>query len=68
MAEDAFLMVTQEERERAQLLSEYKFAMDLQDQMITAREEGWDEGGDWVLDLLDQGLSVAEIKRQLTGR
>jgi hypothetical protein len=39
MAQEAFLTVSRDERERAWLLSEYKFAMDLQDQMITAHEE-----------------------------
>ncbi|MDR3170872.1 MAG: hypothetical protein LBU17_04495, partial [Treponema sp.] len=83
MAQEAFLTVSRDERERARLLSEYKFAMDLQDRMITAREEGWEEGIELgtakgielgttrgqsqVLDLLRQGLSADEIERRLAG-
>jgi DNA-binding NarL/FixJ family response regulator len=73
MAQEVFLTVSRDERERARLLSEYKFAMDLQDRMITAREEGREEGIELgttkgqsqVLDLLRQGYSVDEIERRL---
>jgi hypothetical protein len=66
MAHEAFLTVSRDEQERARLLSEYKYEMDLQDRMITAREEGVELGQNRVLDLLKQGLSIAEIERQLT--
>jgi hypothetical protein len=86
MAQEAFLTVSRDEQERARLLSEYKYEMDLQDRMITAREEGVELGTaigtakgielgtekgielerNRVLNLLKQGLSIAEIERQLT--
>jgi hypothetical protein len=64
----ATLTVTPEERERARLLSEYKFVVDLQSRMIDAREDGREEEWAWVLDLMKQGLSVTEIERRRAGR
>jgi predicted transposase/invertase (TIGR01784 family) len=75
MAQEVFLMVSRDEKERSRLLSEYKFMVDLQSRVLTARDEGIELGTtkgielerNRVLDLLDQGLSAAELKRQLAG-
>jgi hypothetical protein len=83
MAQEVFLSVSRDEKERARLLSEYKFAVDLQSRVLTARDEGIEIGTtkgveigttkgieierNRVLDLLDQGLSAVEIRRQLAG-
>jgi predicted transposase/invertase (TIGR01784 family) len=72
MAQEVFLTVSRDEKERARLLSEYKFVVDLQSRMIDAREDGREDGREeewaWVLDLMKQGLSVAEIERRRAGR
>jgi predicted transposase/invertase (TIGR01784 family) len=70
MAQEVFLTVSRDEQERARLLSEYKFVVDLQSRMITAEEDGFErgtvKGRDQVLDLLkQQGYNTAEIERQL---
>ncbi|MDR3171816.1 MAG: hypothetical protein LBU17_09350 [Treponema sp.] len=67
MAEEAFLPVSRDEREWVRLMSEYKFAVDLQDKMITAREEGREEERNLILDLMRQGYSADEIERRLAG-
>jgi flagellar biosynthesis/type III secretory pathway protein FliH len=67
--------------ERARQLSEYKFEADLQSRILTAYDDGYDEGlkkgidecvkigivkgRNQVLDLMKQGYSAAEIRRQL---
>jgi uncharacterized membrane protein len=61
-------------------LSEYKFAVDLQSRMITAREDGREEGieigtvkgrelerQDMLALLRQQGYDTAELERQLAG-
>jgi hypothetical protein len=60
------LTATPDENERARLLSEFKFIKDLESRMLDAHDDGREEGQNRVLDLLRQGLSVAEIERQLT--
>ena len=44
MAAQTLLTISQDEEERARLISEYKFIMDLQSKMVDARREGHAEG------------------------
>jgi hypothetical protein len=72
MAQEVFLTLSRDENERARLLSEYKFAADLQSRVLTAYDDGMEKGEvkgqNKILDLMDQGLSAAEIRQQLAGR
>jgi predicted transposase YdaD len=77
MAQEAFSMVSRDHEERIRLMKEYKYAMDLQDKMVTARREGRDEGRQEgrqeerqesrarFLAMVKQGLSAEEIERLL---
>ena len=62
MAGETLITISRDERERARLLSEEKYFLDKQNEEVHARRKGHAE----VLNLLDQGLSVEEIKQRLS--
>ena len=62
MAAHTLLTISQDEIERARLLSEYKFEMDLQSKMVDARRDGIAEGKlEMVKALRTMGLSEEQI-------
>jgi predicted transposase/invertase (TIGR01784 family) len=77
MAADVLLTISKDEIERARLESEYKYEVDLQSELVTARRAGVEEGIEkgiekgeknsemWVLDLIQQGYTAEEIGRKL---
>ncbi|MDR0552319.1 MAG: Rpn family recombination-promoting nuclease/putative transposase [Spirochaetaceae bacterium] len=81
MANDVLITISRDEVERARLLSEYKYEVDRQNDLISARREGLAQGisqglaqgisqgvaqgQNYVLSLLEQGCSLEEIKRRL---
>ncbi|MDR0539578.1 MAG: hypothetical protein LBG74_03625 [Spirochaetaceae bacterium] len=69
MANDVLITISRDEVERARLLSEYKYEVDRQNDLISARREGISQGlaqgQNYVLSLLEQGCSLEEIKRRL---
>jgi predicted transposase/invertase (TIGR01784 family) len=44
MASEVLLTISKDERERARLLSEYKYEVDTQSKMVQARRKGLQEG------------------------
>ena len=65
--------ISKDEIERARLMSEYKYQLDTQSKMVTAKREGMERGMkkgmkkglDYVLELMTQGLSNEEIKKKI---
>ena len=62
MAGAVLLTISRDEVERARLESEYKFAVDLQSRMVTAKQEGERVGRREVArNLLSSGLTLEQI-------
>ena len=62
MGAQVLLNISKDEKERARLTSEYKFAVDLQSKTVDAKRQGRQEGMmDVALNLLDAGDSVEKI-------
>jgi len=61
MASEVLLEISQNDVERARAMSRKKFLMDRQSDMITSKKLGGLE----VLDLLDKGVPIDEIRRRL---
>ena len=78
MASEMLLTISKEEREQAWLRSREKYELDTQSKLTYAKLEGKQEGieigeqkgrveeREYFLNLLNQGLSIDEIKQQLT--
>jgi hypothetical protein len=64
MAADVLLTISKDEIERTRLESEYKYEVDLQSELVTARRAG-EKGEILVLDLIQQGYTAEEIGRKL---
>jgi len=70
MASEVLLEISRDEEERARLMSEYKYQLDIQSKLVHAKREGREEGREegeqkrtqYVLDLIAQGLSTEEIR------
>jgi len=65
MASEVLLEISQNDVERARAMSRKKFFMDRQSDMITSEKKGIAKGAAQVLDLLDKGVPIEEIKRRL---
>ena len=76
MAGETLMEITQEDREWARQLSEEKYILDRQNELVHAKREGLQEGFEKeqkvlaeerlrFLEMLNQGLSVEEIKQRL---
>jgi predicted transposase/invertase (TIGR01784 family) len=73
MAADVLLTISKDEIERARLMSEYKYEVDRQSDLVEARregrkegeKEGKKEGETLVLDLMRQGYTAEEIEKKL---
>ena len=65
MALDILVNITQDEIEYERMSNLIKSQLDYQSDMVEAKREGREEERKYLLDMLDRGLSVEEIKRQL---
>ena len=69
MAGQVLMTVSRDEEERARLLRDEKIELDYQSGMVTAKRIGFKEGREeerqLFLDLLNQGLSIEEIKQRI---
>jgi predicted transposase YdaD len=69
MAVNTLINITQDEIEYARMSTLIKSQLDYQSGMVDARRKGLAEGRaeerQYILDMLNQGLSAEEIKRQL---
>ena len=67
MASEVLISISKDEVERARLMSEYKYQLDLQSKMVHARRQGLQEGEAKgrreILDLLKNGKSPEDIIR-----
>ena len=64
MAAQALIHISKDEVERARLNSEYKFAVDLQSKMVTAKREGRNEALTAVIrEMLADKMSIDQISR-----
>jgi hypothetical protein len=65
MAQEVFLTVSRDEKERARLLSEYKFMVDLQSRVLTARDEGIEIGTKKGREIgTTKGVEIGMVKGQ----
>ena len=69
MASEILKNISKDEIERARLMSEYKYQLDTQSKLVTVKRKGIEEGieknQNYVLELIEQGLSSEEIKKIL---
>jgi predicted transposase/invertase (TIGR01784 family) len=72
MASEVLISISKDEVERARLMSEYKYQLDLQSKITYAkregRQEGKLEGRQEILDLLKSGKSTEEIIRDYSSK
>ncbi|MCL2068052.1 MAG: hypothetical protein FWG99_11400 [Treponema sp.] len=59
MASEVLMSISKDEVERARLMSEYKYELDIQSKLVTAERKGKQE----IIDLLKSGKSPEEIIR-----
>ncbi|MDR2692774.1 MAG: Rpn family recombination-promoting nuclease/putative transposase, partial [Chitinispirillales bacterium] len=64
MATELLLEVSQDQEERARIMSRKKFLMDQTSNLITAEKRGMIAGRAEIFDLLAQGVPIDEIKKR----
>jgi len=60
------MTISKDEHERARLESEYKYQVDMQSKLVTAKREGKLERDKEILAMINQVGSLEELKQQLT--
>ena len=68
MANSVLIKVSKDEEERARILRQEKTEMDWASYIAEAKEEGREEERDFILSLLNKGLTTEEIKIHLQGQ
>jgi len=72
MASEVLMTITKDEVERARLMSEYKYELDMQSMRVHMRREGLregrQEGKQEIIELLKSGKSPEEIIREYGGQ
>ncbi|MCL2042657.1 MAG: Rpn family recombination-promoting nuclease/putative transposase [Treponema sp.] len=66
MANQVLMTISRDEHERARLLSEYKYQVDMQSKLVTAKREGKIERDKEILAIINQVGSLDELKQHLT--
>jgi hypothetical protein len=65
MASEVLMTISKDEAERARLLSEYKYQMDMQSKLVHAKrvgeQKGIQKGKQEIIDMLKSGKSPEEI-------
>jgi len=67
MASEVLINISKDEKERFRLMSEYKYELDTQSRLVTAKREGRQEGQREIIDLLKSGKSPEEILKDYDG-
>ena len=67
MASEVLLTISRDEEERARLMSEYKYQLDMQSKLVHAKRQGEQEGEKRIIELLKSGKSPEEIIREYDG-
>ena len=65
MASQVLMNVSKDEIERARLESEYKYQVDMQSKLVTAKREGKLERDRELLAMINKASSLDELKQQL---
>ena len=65
MASEVLITITEDEKERFRQLSKEKYELDRQSDLAYAKFEGREEGQNYVLELMAQGLSYEEIRKKI---
>ena len=65
MASEVLMTISKDEAERFRLMSEEKYQLDMQSKLVHAKRKARAEERQHFLEMLDQGLSVEEMKRRL---
>jgi hypothetical protein len=58
------LDISRDEVERARLMSEYKYQLDIQSKLVDAKREGRNEGEQRIIDLWKSGKPLEEVIRE----
>jgi hypothetical protein len=64
MASEILMSISKDEAEKARLLSEYKYQLDLQSKLVHAKRQGRQEERQEIIKLLKSGKSPEEILRE----
>ena len=75
MASEVLLTISRDEVERARLMSEYKYQLDMQSKLVHAERQGYKDGVQMgeqigeqkIVDLLKSGKSPEEIIKEHDG-
>jgi len=71
MASEVLLSISRDEAERARLMSEYKYQLDMQSKLVHAkregRQEGKQEGREEIIKLLKSGKPLDEVIKEYGG-
>jgi hypothetical protein len=67
MANEVFLDISRNEHERARLLSEYKYQLDIQSKLVDAEREGEQRGRQEIIKLLKSGRPPEEVLKEYGG-
>jgi hypothetical protein len=67
MAREVLMTISKDEAERSRLMSEYKYQMDMQSKLVHAKRVGRQKGQQEIIDMLDNGKSIEEIKMIIRG-
>jgi len=64
MASEVLLSISKDEVERARLMSEYKYELDMQSMFVDGKRQGRAEGEKKIIELLKSGKSPEEIIKE----
>jgi predicted transposase/invertase (TIGR01784 family) len=64
MATELLMEISQDERQRAIMRSRRMYETDRMSELLTFKDEGRDEGRDEIIELLEKGVTLDEIKRK----
>jgi hypothetical protein len=64
MASELLMEISQDERQRAIMRSRRMYETDRMSELLTVKDEGRDEGVTEIIELLEKGVPLDEIKRK----
>ena len=67
MASEVLLNISRDEDERARLMSEYNYQLDIQSKLVHAEREGRQAGRQEIVDLLKSGKPLEEVLKEYGG-
>ena len=67
MASEVLLTISRDEEERARLMSEYKYQLDIQSKLVHAERQGEKRGREEIINLLKSGKPLEEVLKKYGG-